>query len=309
MKVSEQRAILGIGLLAAYADGERSEREHEQIDRALANLEFRDASDSDQVLSQVKFGSADLTTFLAGLESEESRSLAYEVAVCVCNADGAASEAESRFLQDLGSSLGLDVQASKTLAVQAAAIGGAGVVATSGQLTSNLPDAELDKLILDAAILNGALELLPETLATLVIVPLQMKLVHRIGKSYGFDAQEMQIKDFMATAGIGLAAQMLEQAGRKLLGGLLGRFGGSILGGVGRQAASSGMAFASTYAVGQLARRYYAANRELSTELLRSTFAQLREDAMNLGARNRPSMQEMAERLRSTDLTALVRNA
>lgn len=308
MKVAEQRSILGIGLLAAYADGERSEREHEQLDRAIAGLEFPSASDKDEILAKVKFESAGIGTFLPGLESEESRSLAYQVAVCVCNADGATSEAENCFLQELGSHLGLDAQASKSFLAQAEVIGGAVVDAKPGQPASNMSAAELDKLILDAAILNGALELLPETLATLVIVPLQMKLVRRIGSSYGFNAQDTVIKDFMATAGVGLAAQVLEQAGRKLLGGLLGSIGGSILGGVGRQAASSGMAFASTYAVGQLARRYYAANRELSTDLLRSTFAQMRDDARGLSSTHLSSMRAMAERLRTTDLTSLVRS-
>ncbi|TAH46315.1 MAG: GTPase [Elusimicrobia bacterium] len=309
MNSAEQRSILGIGLLAAYADGERSGREHEQLDRSLAGLEFQSEHDKDEILSMVKFESAGINTFLPGLESEESRKLAYQVAVCVCNADGTTSEVENRFLQELGSRLGLDVQTSKSLLAQAEVIGGAGIDAKPGQPASNLSAAELDKLILDAAILNGALELLPETLATLVIVPLQMKLVHRIGSSYGFNVQDMQIKDFLATAGVGLAAQVLEQAGRKLLGGLLGTIGGSILGGVGRQAASSGMAFASTYAVGQLARRYYAANRELSTDLLRSTFAQMRDDARSLGSTHLSSMHAMAERLRTTDLTSLVRSA
>lgn len=309
MKASEQRAILGIGLLAAYADGERSELEHDQLDRAIAGLEFPAQRDRDEILSQVKFGSAGMETFLGALESAESRSLAYQVAVCVCNADGASSDAENRFLEELSQRLGMEVGASKQLAVQAALIGGASISPQSGEIASSMSDAELDKLILDAAIMNGALELLPETLATLVIVPLQMKLVHRIGSSYGFDAREMQVRDFMATAGIGLAAQMLEQAGRKVLGGLLGSIGGSILGGIGRQAASSGMAFASTFAVGQLARRYYAANRQLSTDLMRSTFAQMRDSAKGFGSQHLSSMQAMAERLRNTDLTSLVRSS
>jgi uncharacterized protein (DUF697 family) len=42
-------------------------------------------------------------------------------------------------------------------------------------------------MILNSAILNGALEIMPHTLATMAIVPLQMRMVYHIGKSYGFE--------------------------------------------------------------------------------------------------------------------------
>ena len=84
-------------------------------------------------------------------------------------------------------------------------------------------NAELDQAILNAAILNGALELLPETLSTMAIIPLQMKLVYRIGKAHGYELDSGHVKDFLATVGVGLTSQYLEQAGRKLLGGLLGQ--------------------------------------------------------------------------------------
>jgi uncharacterized protein (DUF697 family) len=132
-----------------------------------------------------------------------------------------------------------------------------------------MSEAEMDKAILNAAILNGALELLPESLSTMAIIPLQMKLVYRIGKSYGFELDRGHIKDFLATLGVGLTSQYLEQAGRKLLGGLLGKIGGGLLGGLGKQAVSSGMSFASTYALGHVARRYYAGGRSFSAQMLR----------------------------------------
>ena len=90
----------------------------------------------------------------------------------------------------------------------------------------------------------------------MAIIPLQMKLVYRIGQSYGLDLDRGHIKDFLATLGVGLTSQYLEQAGRKLLGGLLGKIGGGLLGGIGKQAVSSGMSFASTYALGHVASRY-----------------------------------------------------
>ena len=136
-----------------------------------------------------------------------------------------------------------------------------------------MSDAEMDKTILNASITNAALELLPETIASMAIIPLQMRLVHRIGRSFGYEMDMSNAKDFVATLGVGLTGQYLEQFGRKLLGGLLGGLGGSLGRGVGRQAASSAMTFATTYAIGRVAQRYYAAGRTIDAATLKQTFA------------------------------------
>ena len=172
-----------------------------------------------------------------------------------------------------------------------------------------MSDVELDKTILNAAILNGALELLPESLSTMAIIPLQMKLVYGIGKSYGFELDRGHIKDFLATVGVGLTSQYLEQAGRKLLGGLLGKVGGGLLRGLGKQAVSSGMSFASTYALGQVARRYYAGGRSFSADTLRAAFNGVLGEARDLHSRYLPEMQARAKTLDSARIIELVRRA
>ena len=119
---------------------------------------------------------------------------------------------------------------------------------------------------------------------------------------------------YLATAGVGLTSQYLEQAGRKLLGGLLRSVGGggmigSVLGGVGKQAVSSGMSFVSTYALGQLAVRYYAAGRTFSAQVLKDTYAGLQQDARCLYGKHLPAMQERARTLDAGKVMALVRGA
>ena len=185
---------------------------------------------------------------VASLDRIEARQLAYEMAVCVCDADGVQSEPERGFLAQLRDSLGLDAKAADRFAHDSHALAALplatspGEAASAGQGASAVavPKAnpetggdatELDQAILQAAILNGALELLPETLSTMAIIPLQMKLVYRIGKAYGFELDSGHVKDFIATLGVGLTSQYLEQAGRKLLGGLLGKVAGGLLGG------------------------------------------------------------------------------
>ena len=170
-------------------------------------------------------------------------------------------------------------------------------------------DAELDRRILNASIVNGALELLPETLSTMAIIPLQMKLVYGIGKSHGFELDRGHIKDFLATVGVGLTSQYLEQAGRKLLGGLLGKMGGGLLRGLGNQAVSSGMSFASTYALGHVAKRYYAGGRSLSTQALKEVYANVMLEGRNLQTQYLPAIQEKARTLDAGKVLAMVRGA
>ncbi|HEY9240233.1 MAG TPA: GTPase, partial [Burkholderiaceae bacterium] len=169
--------------------------------------------------------------------------------------------------------------------------------------------AELDQAILNAAIVNGALELLPESLSTMAIIPLQMKLVYRIGQAHGYELDRGHIKDFLATAGVGLTSQYLEQAGRKLLGGLLGRVGGGLLRGVGNQAVSSGMSFASTYALGHVAKRYYAGGRTLSTQMLKEAYERVSAEAKGLQTQYLPAIQDKARTLDARQVMNMVRGA
>ena len=56
--------------------------------------------------------------------------------------------------------------------------------------------------------------------------------------------------------GAGVTGQAVEQVGRKILGGILGRLAAACWAGWAGQAVSSGVAFATTYALGQVARQY-----------------------------------------------------
>ena len=55
----------------------------------------------------------DMASAVAVLGSPESRQLAYEMAVCVCDADGAQSDAEARFLASLRAQLRLGPEAER----------------------------------------------------------------------------------------------------------------------------------------------------------------------------------------------------
>lgn len=317
MSPSETRAIVTLSLLAAFVDGDKHERERAEIKRIAEGLSQADGVHLPSLYQDVLMKRVSLADVSAALTSAESRQLGYEMAVCVCDADGAQSDAERHFLADVRTSLGLDAPAAAQFTEQAEAIAttplatgtAVAVPATAAAAAPAVDNAELDQAILNAAILNGALELLPETLSTMGIIPLQMKLVYRIGKAHGYELDSGHVKDFIATVGVGLTSQYLEQAGRKLLGGLLGKVGGGLLRGLGNQAVSSGMSFATTYALGHVAKRYYAGGRTLSTQMLKEAYASVTKEGQGLQTRYLPAIQEKARTLNPSQILSMVRGA
>ena len=178
-------------------------------------------------------------------------------------------------------------------AAAAAPAPGAGITLNAASVS----DAEIDSMILNASILNGALELLPQSLASMAIIPLQTRLVYRVGKVYGYELDKRHIADFLATVGVGLTSQYVEQFGRKLVGGLLGKVMGGMGRAVGSAATGSAFSFASTYALGKVAQRYYAGGRTLSTDSLKASFSRTVEQAKGLQQRYVPQIQEKAKGL------------
>jgi len=318
---SETQAILSLSLLAAFVDGEKHDRERAEIKRIAEGLSQADGVQLPTLYQDVLMKRVTLASVAGALTSPEARQLAYEMAVCVCDADGVQSVPEQAFLAEARTLLKLDPTSARQFnhdaeAMAAAPLGAPSVspappapagAAAAGTAAASVDEAELDRAILNASITNGALELLPESLSTMAIIPLQMRLVYRIGQAYGYTLDSGHIKDFLATLGVGLTSQYLEQAGRKLLGGLLGKLGGGLLRGVGNQAVSSGMSFAATYALGQVARRYYAGGRTLSAQTLKDTYASVAREAQGLQGRYLPAMQEQARTLDAGKVLAMVR--
>ena len=314
MQPEETRAILTLCLLASFADGEKHAREREEIKRVAQGFSQDDVGQLSTLYQDVLMKRVTLADVIERLQSADAKQLGYEMAVCVCDADGTLSDAEQRFLAETRVALGLDAGAAAAFVHEAQAIAALPladehVAGPASAAHATVDEVALDDAILKAAIVNGALELLPETLSTMAIIPLQMKLVWRIGKEYGFELDRGHIKDFLATAGVGLSSQYLEQAGRKLLGGLLGKLGGGLLRGVGQQAVSTGMSFATTYALGQVAKRYYAGGRSLSTQMLKDTYARTVQEAQGLSARYLPDIQAKAKTLDATSVLSMVRGA
>jgi uncharacterized protein (DUF697 family)/tellurite resistance protein len=310
MRVEDQRAIVTIALAAAFADGSKHEREREELRRVAESLQAGADINMAALVQEILLKRVDLDAQATLLSAPELRQLAFELAVGVCDADGLRNEAETRFLADLGRALGLyqpqmvepaanaDALATVPLAAEGPAPASA---ATDGR------DETLDRLILETAVTNGALELLPQTLATMAILALQMRMVYRVGTAYGQQLDRAQVKDFLAAAGVGLTGQYLEQIGRRVVGGLFGSVAGNLAGAIARGATGAAFSFATTYALGQVAKRYYAGGRVMNAAMLKDAYAAMLAQAKALQARYQPQIEQRAGSIDATRLVGLVR--
>ncbi|MEY3142773.1 MAG: hypothetical protein RLY21_1266 [Planctomycetota bacterium] len=317
-------AIGAICVMAALADGSTSAAERERIEGIFNGLS--DDGDEGRALAaayrRVMLKQTTLEAESQALGSPEARAYAYEMAVAVCDADGRHSDAEGKFLDGLRGSLGLsssetavvlregDELADLELAtpVAATAAGGSRVPPPLPPDTRNV-SAEVDSTILKYSILNGALELLPQGLATMAIVPLQMKMVYGVGKAYGVSLDKGHIKELIATVGVGMTSQVVEGFARDLLGGLAKKFLGKTAGKVVGVATGAAMSFATTYALGQVAKQYYAGGRKLSSVDLRALFSREVERAKGLYAQHRPQIEQSARTLDPRQILSMVRGA
>ena len=316
MNIEQQKSILTLCLMAAFADGGKDERERQRLQQVADSLVGEGGSAAalnlPQIYQDVLFKRATMESAVAALTEPDSKRLAYEMAVHIIDADGTQTDAERAFLATLRTQLGLSESEAQDVARDANAIADAAYGLPAGAAAAARPaaqvnEAELDKSILNYSILNGALELLPQSWATMAIIPLQTRMVYRIGQSYGYELDSGHIKEFLATVGVGLASQYLEQAGRKLIGGLLGRLAGGLVGGLARGATGMAFSFASTYALGQLAKRYYGGGRTMSTTVLKQTFDELLSPAKELQAKYVPQIQEKARRVNVADVMAMIK--
>jgi uncharacterized protein (DUF697 family) len=297
MTEQEQVAILTICFMAAATDG-ISDVEHAEI-RRIADRNPSPNIQIDKICQDVVQRKKGLGEVVRELKDPETRKLAYEFAVGACNADGPSSEVEKQFLAGLESELQVNTQAAAETRSQAEVVTTPAVVIAPTSQAAGQPD--LEKMISDTAILAGALELLPSSLSTMAIIPLQMRLVYRIGQRYGFQLDQSYIKDFLGTLGVGISSQFIEGIASKILGGLFG--------GLGRQAASSGMSFATTYALGQVAKQYYAAGRQIDTAQLKQTFAKILEEAKTQKDKYAQQIQQKLNEVKNSNLSSLIKDS
>lgn len=320
MDEEQFEAIVGLSLMAAFADGRKDEDEREKLKEIFESF----GSPGAETYRQVMLGETSIEDLASRLHEERMRALAFEMATAVCDADGATSSVERTFLEQLREALALEddvaarvIQESDEVAEAELAAGAAAVDAVAvtppvppASQSSKATDAvapEVDSMIIKYAVLNGALELLPQSLATMAILPLQMKMVYRIGSAYGFELSQSHIKEFLAVGGLGLGSQIIENFARKFIGKVAKKSLGKSAGRIAKGATGPALTFASTYAMGQAAKAYYGGGRTLSMDQVKELFNSQVGEAQQLYQSYAPRIEQQAQGLNVTDVMAMVR--
>lgn len=300
MNASDRAPLVAIALLAAQADGRSHAREQATIDAVVDRIGSPDVS---RLKEQVASGGLKLADVASRLSDDEARRMAYETALAICNSDGALNAAEETFLSDLRQALGLSGGAVAGLGASANAL------ATAPLSSGAAPPADetkLDQFILQQAMLTGAIEILPDRLANIAVLPIQMRLVYQVGKHYGQSTDGGQVKDLLATLGIGIAAQAMEGVLMKVLGGVAGGLLGGLLGGATRVATGAAVTFATTYALGHVAKQYYRQGRKISSGDLKALFARFKDEAGTIYPKVQQEIQAQSSTLSLNKVLAAV---
>ena len=276
MNTTDHAPLIAIAMLAARADGRIDSPEQKAVDAVVARIGNPDVT---RLAQQVAGGQLRVADLASRLSDDEARRVAYEGALAICNADGVLAPTEAAFLEDLRTALGLSAASVAAAGKTADALAGAPVAEVH---TGSPPAGPLDEFILQQAMLTGALEILPDRLATIAILPLQLRLVYQIGQRHGQRLDLNQVKDLAATLGLGAVAQGMESIVLKIAGGLAGGLLGGLVGGATRVATGAVITFAATYALGHASEQYYRQGRSLSANDLRALFDRFQQEAKTI---------------------------
>jgi uncharacterized membrane protein YebE (DUF533 family) len=302
MTAEEQRLIAASLLGAACADGHLGADERQRMAILIDDL------GGDKVFRAALANPIDPEELGRLLHSSEARRTAYQLAVLVCEADGVLSAQEVTYLDRLRGALELSEASAKGLRIEAEHWRDPGLPPTAPSVAGTI-----ERTILQYAILAGAAELLPQTAASIAVIPLQLKLVYDIGRHHGVHQAQDQAKELLATFGIGATSQVVESLARRLLGGVVKRVGGGgMLGGLLGEAAETVtgtvVAFATTYALGHASKVYYEKGRSLSQADLQRLFQQFQNDARTLYPKVENEIRLQAQNLDVESLLAKVRS-
>ncbi|MFO0831211.1 MAG: TerB family tellurite resistance protein [Phycisphaerales bacterium] len=317
MTTIEREALAAISLMAALVDGVRSDAEREKLRQSIERI----GNVSDDAYNRVVAHRTSLEDEARNINDPESRRLAYELAVGVCAADGVTSKPEQEFLDRLAGLLSISPDSAKAavkegnefadikLDAPAAAAAVASVSSPVPAPQSKSQAQQADDTIMTYAAINAGLELLPQRLAGVAVIPLQAKMVHKIGTIYGYKLDSGHIKEFIAAAGVGMTSQVVESFARRFLGNLAGRYMGGTARTITEKATGPLMTFATTYALGHVAKTYYAGGRKLTLSDLQRMFSSKVEEAKGVYASNEGSILDSARKLDPSRIMSILRGA
>lgn len=287
MNISSREALAAIKvvLCVAKADGTFSPEEEAALAGIFALLPENERPPLDQLLSEP----VDLDAELALLASKELRDQVYAAALLVAKADGTVGEAEQVVLERIKPPAGEDSLIGQIIGETKETLLPVGIPAIHDP---QLRAMEIEEDRMKYSILTAVLGANPipgvAVLTDIVVVGLQVKLVRDIGQYYGHTADEKAIKSLIGGVAGSTAMRIAVSNLARLVPGW-----GSIVG-----AAS---AFASTWALGKAAERWFESGQQLDMAALKATY----EDAWKEGRRQYDASKDKISQAQTANQAAI----
>ena len=168
----------------------------------------------------------------------------------------------------------------------------------------NATDAEkqaaVRELIQVCSVASGALTVQPiPLLDTVLIAPIQIAMVQGIGKIHGYTLDKKSILEMLSTFGASIVAQNVIMAAAKFI-----PFFGWVV--------TISMAYALTWAIGEVSNRYFASGRTLDDAELQTLFKKIykeKKDEKNAAHKNNKTLRARLEELKEAKKEGLLTDA
>ncbi|MBS2020588.1 MAG: TerB family tellurite resistance protein [Deltaproteobacteria bacterium] len=263
MTIRENEAVASLKILAAIAraDGSVHNDERRSLAAALDNLELTTPVKIEELLAD---GSIDVQAELAKLESEEAREQIYRSAFFMAHADGTCTKEEQAILDLVARETQISDEARQSLS----RIFTPPRTSLAPTKLTKVDDAEqraqsVKSRITRYAVLTAVLGAFPipgvAIVTDLAVVALQLKMVRDIGRLWGHDVDRNAAKSMLYTMGLGTGARLAVNNLAKLLPGW-----GSAIGAT--------TSFASTFALGRVIEKFFAADAKVDLASLKPEF-------------------------------------
>ncbi len=266
MTIRDIEAVASLKILAAMAraDGSVHNDERRSLAAALESLELEKPIPIDELLGSDR--AIDVSAEIARLESPEAREQIYRSAFFMAWADGSCTKEEQSLLDLIAAETGVTPEARASLER---------LFVPAAERTSLLPTkaraiddadrraAHVKKEILKYATISAVLGAFPIpglAIATdLGVIALQVKMVRDIGQYWGHALDRDAAKSMLYGVGLGTGARLAVNNLAKLLPGW-----GSAVGAT--------TSFASTYALGKVLEKFFAADAKGDIAALKNDF-------------------------------------
>ena len=272
MTISETEAVASLKILAAIAraDGSIHNDERKSLAAALEVLQLHEPVKIEDLLAADD--GIDVGSELKKLESPEAREQVYRSAFFMAHADGSCTKEEEALLDRIAAETGVtDAQRMSLARLFVPAAQRASLLPVTVKAIDDPEQraATVKKEILKYAALSAVLGAFPIpglAIATdLGVIALQVKMVRDIGQYWGHAVDRNAAKSMLYGMGLGTGARLAVSNLAKLLPGW----------GIAVGATTS---FASTYALGKVIEKFFAADAKVDLAGLKDEFKQAEKE-------------------------------